>query len=158
MPTVDALKRQLAMPDQGAAFAALTAYKIPSLRNVELTGPFMHNGSMKSLEEVVQFYNRGGNVDNKSVLPQLIFPFGLSDADSADLVAFLKGLTDDRVRWERAPFDHPSLPLFEGFNNQSSPINPDFAQDIIETIPAVGGQGRSTAMGPLMPFDMSLSD
>jgi hypothetical protein len=40
------------------------AFKTPGLRNVELTGPYMHNGSMATLEQVVQFYNRGGNFEN----------------------------------------------------------------------------------------------
>ncbi len=153
VPTINGLAQQLAKPNQGAAFATLNTYKIPSLRNVELTGPFMHNGSMKSLLEVAQFYNRGGNVSNLDMLPQLIFPFGMSDRDTADLVEFLKGLTDERVRWEKAPFDHPSLDLPEGFTNQASPINSGFAADQIEIIPAIGKTGRSTLLGPLKTFE-----
>ena len=159
VPKVDALKFQLALPDQGKAFATLNTYKIPSLRNAGLTGPYMHNGSMKSLVEVAQFYNRGGNVDNKDILPQLIFPFGMSDSDIADLVDFLQGgLLDPRVLWEKAPFDHPSLRLPSGFTNEASSINPNFAADQIELIPAVGRDGRSTVQGPLETFEAGLPD
>jgi cytochrome c peroxidase len=158
VPTMDGLNQQLALPDQGKAFATLYTYKIPTLRNVELTGPFMHNGSMKSLLEVAQFYNRGGNVSNKDILQQTIFPFGMPDQDVADLVDFLKSLTDERVRWEQAPFDHPSLALPDGFTNQASTINPSFAADQLEIVPAVGKGGRSTVLGPLKGFEESLPD
>ena len=71
------------------------AYKTPSLRNVALSAPYMHNGSLASLEEVVNFYNHGG-VANENLSP-LIKPLGLSDAEVADLVAFLRALTGGNV-------------------------------------------------------------
>lgn len=71
------------------------AYKTPSLRNVALSAPYMHNGSQSSLKEVVQFYNQGG-IANENLSP-LIQPLGLSDAEVADLVAFLKSLTGSNV-------------------------------------------------------------
>jgi len=71
------------------------AYKTPSLRNVALSEPYMHNGSLSSLKEVVQFYNQGG-IANENLSP-LIQPLGLSDAEVADLVAFLKSLTGSNV-------------------------------------------------------------
>ena len=67
------------------------AYKTPSLRNVALTAPYMHNGSLATLEEVVRFYNQGG-VANDNLSP-LIKPLHLSDAEVAELVAFLNALT-----------------------------------------------------------------
>jgi cytochrome c peroxidase len=158
VPTVAGLNQQLELPDQGEAFATLNTFKIPTLRNVELTGPYMHNGSMKSLIEVAQFYNRGGNVNNKDILQQAIFPFGMPDQDVADLVEFLKSLTDERVRWERAPFDHPSLALPDGSSSQASPINAGFAADQFEMVPAVGKDGRSTVLGPLKSFEDSLPE
>ena len=45
------------------------AFKVPTLRNVELTGPYMHNGGMATLEQVVEFYNRGGNFPTPSSTP-----------------------------------------------------------------------------------------
>jgi cytochrome c peroxidase len=67
-------------------------FKTPTLRNIELTAPYMHNGSMGSLEEVVSFYNQGGfahrNRDSR------IVPLGLTDQQQIDLIAFLRTLTD----------------------------------------------------------------
>ena len=71
------------------------AYKTPSLRNVALSAPYMHNGSLSSLKEVVKFYNQGG-IANQNLSP-LIHPLGLSDTEVADLVAFLKSLTGSNV-------------------------------------------------------------
>jgi cytochrome c peroxidase len=96
--------------------AVMGSFKAPSLRNVELTAPYFHNGGMLRLEDVVNFYSRGGdfaqaNMDN---LDPDIEPIGLSDYSKAALVAFLKSLTDERVRYNRAPFDHPQLLLPNG--------------------------------------------
>ncbi len=67
-------------------------FKTPTLRNVELTAPYMHDGSLASLEEVVDFLNTGGETHvNKS---SLIQPLNLTVSEKADLVAFLKTLTD----------------------------------------------------------------
>lgn len=68
-------------------------FKVPSLRNVELTGPYMHNGQYTTLMDVVEHYNSGGeNHPNKS---ELVKPLGLSQQEKEDLVAFLKSLTDE---------------------------------------------------------------
>lgn len=75
----------------------LGKFKVPGLRNVAITAPYMHNGMFKTLEEVVDFYN-----DTDSVVPDainkdiLIKKLNLSSQEKADLVAFLKSLTDDR--------------------------------------------------------------
>ncbi len=66
-------------------------YKTPSLRNVALTPPYMHDGSLATLREVVQLYNAGG-VPNETLDP-LIRPLGLSAREVGDLVAFLESLT-----------------------------------------------------------------
>jgi len=67
-------------------------FKIPTLRNIELTAPYMHNGGLKTLYEVVEHYNSGGkNHPNKS---QKIEALQLSTEEKANLVAFLKTLTD----------------------------------------------------------------
>lgn len=65
-------------------------FKTPTLRGVKLTAPYMHNGSMKTLEEVVEFYNNGGRANPH--LDPAIRPLGLSKDDLRDLVAFLKSL------------------------------------------------------------------
>jgi cytochrome c peroxidase len=71
------------------------AYKTPSLRNVALTPPYMHDGSLASLEDVIDFYDRGG-VDNPEKSPHLA-PLGLSADERAALVAFLCSLTGSGV-------------------------------------------------------------
>jgi len=71
------------------------AYKTPSLRNVALTPPYMHDGSLATLEAVVEFYDRGG-IDNPEKSP-LVAPLGLSAEERAALVAFLKTLTGSGV-------------------------------------------------------------
>ncbi len=67
-------------------------FKTPTLRNIELTAPYMHNGSMSSLEEVVSFYNNGGGT--RSTKDSRVKPMNLSKEEEAELVAFLKTLTD----------------------------------------------------------------
>lgn len=68
-------------------------FKVPSLRNLSYTGPYMHDGSMNTLEEVLQHYMSGGkNHPNQS---PLIRPFTLSEQEQKDLIAFLKSLDDE---------------------------------------------------------------
>jgi cytochrome c peroxidase len=67
-------------------------FKIPSLRNVGLTAPYMHDGSMSSLEEVIEMYSKGGR--GSPYQSQLIKPLNLTDKEKKDLVEFLKTLTD----------------------------------------------------------------
>lgn len=73
------------------------AFKTSTLRNIDLTTPYMHDGSLKTLEEVVQFYNNGGRLKETDPLPELlsggIRPLNLTEKQQADLVEFLKALT-----------------------------------------------------------------
>jgi cytochrome c peroxidase len=72
----------------------LALFKVPSLRNVELTAPYMHDGSISTLEEVIEHYNQGGTPhQNKH---HLIKPLNLNDTEKAQLIAFLKSLTDKK--------------------------------------------------------------
>ena len=70
----------------------LGAFRTPSLRNVARTGPYMHDGSLNTLEQVVEFYNAGGRPN--PYLSPLIRPLFLTDYERAALVAFLRALTD----------------------------------------------------------------
>ena len=68
-------------------------FKVPTLRNIELTAPYMHDGSMSSLEEIILHYESGGkNHPNKSDLLQ---PFSLTETERDELILFLKTLTDE---------------------------------------------------------------
>lgn len=70
-------------------------YKTPSLRNVALTAPYMHDGSFSSLRDVVEFYNQGG-IKNPNLDP-LIQPLGLDDSEVNQIVAFMESLTGSNV-------------------------------------------------------------
>ncbi len=67
-------------------------FRVVSLRNIELTAPYMHDGRFRTLEEVIDNYSRGGHgVENEDTN---ILPFTLTAREKADLIAFLKTLTD----------------------------------------------------------------
>ena len=81
------------------------AFKIPTLREVEHTAPYMHDGSLKTLEEVVEFYDKGGN-PNRNLDPN-IRPLHLSEQQKQDLVAFLKALSGEGWQGVKAPEKFP---------------------------------------------------
>lgn len=195
------------------------AFKTSSLRNIELTGPYMHNGGQATLEQVVYFYNRGGDrkdsflkdldcgnplfindiYGNSVVAPDsetgLIDNSGfkplnggnasnmaadmaghrdvldvtcnvsranhetlnLSTSDVNDLVAFMKTLTDERVRWEQAPFDHPSLVITNGTVGDENKLNANVLKEQTILLPAVGAKGRKAKrMAELKSFESGL--
>jgi hypothetical protein len=119
---------------------------VPGLRNVELTAPYFHNGGQLTLEQVVEFYNRGGDFNNGPDQDPDIRNLELTEQEKDDLVAFLIALTDERVRSQRAPFDHPQLFIPNGHpGNQTSVTNDGTGkaadiQPLLE-IPAVGRNG-----------------
>lgn len=71
----------------------IALFKTPTLRNIEVTAPYMHDGSISTLKEVVEHYNSGGK--NHPHQSELIQPLNLSESEKTDLVAFLKSLTDE---------------------------------------------------------------
>jgi cytochrome c peroxidase len=72
------------------------AFKVPGLRNIALSAPYMHDGSMATLEEVVDFYaDGGGRAHGMDKIDIFVNGFDLSDQDRDDLVAFLYALTDE---------------------------------------------------------------
>ena len=78
------------------------AFKTPTLRNVAETAPYMHDGSMATLAEVLDFYDRGG--EPNPWLDQKMNPLGLTDQEKEDLLAFLESLTGEVPKWAgRAP-------------------------------------------------------
>lgn len=70
----------------------LRAFKTPTLRNIDVTGPYFHDGSAATLEEVVSLYNDGALPNAQNVDPELR-PLGMTAGEQADLVAFLRALT-----------------------------------------------------------------
>ncbi len=110
------------------------AMKTPGLRVADLTGPYFHDGSAATLRQVVEFYDNGGNFCQPNIdnLDPDIRPIGLTNDEKQNLVKFLIALNDDRVRFEKAPFDHPSLTV----------ANSGTANGSVIEIPAVGQTGR----------------
>lgn len=99
-------------------------------------------------------------------MPGKNFGFVFSQADlqyfpekRRDIIAFLKTLTDDRVRYEKAPFDHPEIKIPHGHADanaailKSRALAPNLADDEYLTIEAVGANGRQE---PLPPFEAYL--
>lgn len=75
------------------------SFKTPTIRNIELTAPYMHNGVFKTLEEVIDFYNKGGGIGLGFKVPNQTLPEDellLSDKEKKQLIAFMKTLTDKR--------------------------------------------------------------
>ncbi|MGZ8214541.1 MAG: hypothetical protein ACXWTP_08585, partial [Methylosarcina sp.] len=162
-------------------------FKTSHLRGVALTPPYFHNGAYSTLRQVVEFYARGGSRRDKSLassgntgdtsgtgpLGKSIIPvagsefgtnvdFFIRDVKSTEeqidaLVAFMEALTDERVRCDAAPFDHPELPVSNGHTASDSDKNKK-ADDIMATIPAAGSGGYSNASGLCLPNTGDLFD
>lgn len=81
------------------------AFKTPTLRDIASTGPYMHDGSEKTLEDVVDFYNRGGTPNAN--LDMAMKRLDLDQKESEDLVAFMKSLSGKRWRSIAAPAGFP---------------------------------------------------
>jgi cytochrome c peroxidase len=126
------------------------AFKTPTLRNVELTGPYFHNGGQRTLREVVLFYARRGDFFEENLKDLDPDVEGIPEIRGKDdkidaLVAFMKALTDERVKYQKAPFDHPQLILTNGHSDFSG----GYAADNDFTLPAVGAGGGE----PFIPFE-----
>jgi cytochrome c peroxidase len=95
-------------PGRGALLkdipAMASAFKTPTLRNVDQRAPYMHNGSQATLEEVVDLYDRGGVVQRASVSPEIV-PLNLTATQKRDLIAFLRTLSS-----QDQPVVVPALP------------------------------------------------
>ena len=113
--------------DHGVEPAKNGEFKSNTIRNIELTGPYFHNGGYLTLKQLVDFYNRGGDHLSGATDAQ-IRPLGLTEEEKTALVDFMITLTDNRVKCEQAPFDRPSINIPNG-----------------ATLSAVGAAGRCSA-------------
>jgi len=128
-------------------------FKAPQLRNVALTAPYFHNGSQLTLEQVVEFYDRGGDFntfgEEHQYMDADIDNLGLTLQDKTDLVDFLRNaLTDPRTVSQAAPFDHPQLLTPNGHPHSANgypvavdPKHPGQATNQFMEIPATGKNG-----------------
>lgn len=143
----------------GEDIARTGFFKTPQLRNVALTAPYFHNGGQLTLEQVVEFYNRGADfniVSELSIMDPDIEPLGLGLTlqEKQNLVDFLRNaLTDQRTVRQAAPFDHPQLfvpngnpPGANGYPVDEDPAHPGQAANQFMEIPSVGANG-----GPPLP-------
>ena len=121
-------------------------FKTPNLRNVELTGPYFHTGSKATLEQVIDFYTFGGDYSTPSLVA-----WGPDPTERVAMPALLKALTDDRVRFERAPFDHPELCVPSGA--QEAPAAAGNGAGMGERGALIPPVGRSGNRVPLQTFD-----
>lgn len=77
------------------------AFRVVGLRQIAQTAPYMHDGALKTLEEVIEFYDRGGgdeaSIDRASIDPE-VTPLGLSAEEKQDLLALMQALTDSTIK------------------------------------------------------------
>ncbi len=121
-------------PDGGRAAAGilkeesdiyLNSFKTPTVRNITLTAPYMHNGAYKTLEDVMHFYNVGGGSGIGIVLDNQTLPtdsLGLNESELQDLIAFMQALTDT-VGLSSIP---SSLPTFESDELNSRKVGGEY--------------------------------
>lgn len=136
-------------PPPAEPLAVDGAVKVPGLRNVELTAPYFHNGGLLTLRDVLAFYSRGGDVHPQhsadgavEIAPLNVLANTPAELDA--LEAFLRSLTDARVRDGRAPFDHPELFVPNGHVGSQRRVFDDGrgrAMDAFAHVPAVGRHG-----------------
>jgi cytochrome c peroxidase len=132
-------------------------FKAPQLREVELTGPYFHNGGKLTLRQVVDFYVRGGDfpVTNSQHRDFNILNLNaelqsdLSEEEKVALVDYMLEFTDDRVAREAAPFDHPQLilPLDGTAPESDGAINRDAMLTVCVAAPAQFGPGQQFCNG-----------
>lgn len=145
---------RLLTPPQPLPIAVDGAFKVPGLRNVELTAPYFHNGGQRTLRDALLFYSRGGDVvpihsaDGSLVIAPLAV-LGSTEEELQALEAWLLSLTDERVRHRTAPFDHPQIFVPNGHTGNHVKVTQSDggrADTEFDEIPAVGRHG-----GPPLP-------
>lgn len=99
------------------------AFKVPTLRNIALTAPYMHNGSMATLEEVLDFYAEGGGrAHGQENIDVFVQGFEMNDQEKADMLAFLMALTDESNLPEIPTAVPSGLPVIEPVANPARDI------------------------------------
>lgn len=100
------------------------AFKVPSLRNIALTAPYMHNGRFATLEEVVDFYADGGGLAHGAEnVDMFVNGFELNDQERADMVAFMHALTDESGLPEIPTAVPSGLPVIAPQNNDARAVS-----------------------------------
>ncbi|MCB8976163.1 MAG: hypothetical protein H6657_01910 [Ardenticatenaceae bacterium] len=140
------------------------AFKVPTLRNIALSAPYMHNGSLATLEDVVNFYaDGGGRVHGQENVDVFVQGFELTDQERLDLVAFLYALTDES-NLPAVPTAVPSgLPVIQPTDNPARAevaahnVGGDSGIDLTDrepmTIVVAEGESVQTAVDRARPGD-----
>ncbi len=139
------------------------AFKVPTLRNIALSAPYMHDGSMETLEEVLDFYAAGGGrAHGFEQVDVFVNPFEMSDQERADLVAFMFALTDESNK-PQIPAAVPSgLPVVEAYDHpmravaaehNSAPGGAAVGQGSPQTITVQPGESIQAAVDRARPGD-----
>ncbi len=141
-------EKDLGRAEAGAGAAYEHAFKVPTLRNVALTAPYMHNGRFQTLEEVIDFYAAGGGAGVRFPLPNLddkIRKFKITEQEKRDLVLFLHALTDESKKPE-IPAQVPSgLPVV----SSAQPRPPSVARPVIAAANASTTLAQPAARKPM---------
>lgn len=139
VPDIDPENPDLGRVEVENAADAERAFRTPTLRNVALSAPYMHNGVFETLEEVIDFYADGGGVEfgfTTEDIDEKVRPFDLTEQEVTDLVAFMHALTDEPAELIAIPETVPS-----GLEVVQSMENP--ARDTVENstaAPYVAGE------------------
>lgn len=139
------------------------AFKVPTLRNIALTGPYMHNGVFATLEEVIDFYAAGGGrADGLDNIDPFVQGFELNDQQMEDLIAFLFALTDES-RLPGIPESVPSgLPVVPALENAARelaerynpvPTGASIGEHTPTTITVASGETIQEAVDRALPGD-----
>lgn len=147
------------VPEPGARFA----FRTPTLRNVALTAPYMHNGSFATLEDVIQFYEDGGGAPGIDVrVDEDLRGFRLTPQQDADLIAFLHALTDEPPERLAIPERVPSgLPLVTPLDNPARAVSAAFVAEAAalraprppQTFRVLSGESIQAAVDRARPGD-----
>lgn len=150
VPDLDGQQADLGRAEIVKEKAYERAFKVPTLRNVALTAPYMHNGRFKTLEEVIDFYAGGGGKGMGLEVPNLddkIRKFSLTAQEKSDLIAFLKSLTDE-AKLPQVPDKVPSgLPVVPRLQRN--------AAEVVQT--AVPAAPAETATEKRAPITLTVS-
>lgn len=145
VPDADLAAHGLDSPDLGRAEIEggepyERAFKVPTLRNVALTAPYMHGGQFETLSDVIDFYAEGGGAGAGMDLPNLddkIRPFELSEQEKSDLIAFLHALTDESAKPsfpESVPSGLPVVPRLENQSPEMDAFEPPMEHRLAPTV------------------------
>ena len=124
------------------------AFKAPTLRNIALSAPYMHNGAFTTLEEVIDFYAKGGGADRGIAVDRQIIPMELSTQEREDLVAFLYALTDESSMPE-IPSSVPSgVPVVEQVANPARELVKQYNVEVTESGTSPAHEPTTVRVGP----------